>query len=330
MKKILALTIGLGALAFSSCGKKDDEKKTYALVPPSVSNFWEICRKGGADAAEELGADFEFVTPESITDQKVKIEDLLSKGVDGIAMAPGDPANQTGFINEAAGRVSLVTVDTDAPDSDRKVFIGIDNYEAGWLAGDLVKEAAPQGGEVVIFIGNISQLNSRQRRQGLIDNLVDREKDPSRYDAPGQIVKGGKFTVLDTMLDGVDSPKAKANAADAITKYENLAVMVGLFDYNAGQILEELKQANKVGKIQVVSFDEHSNTLAGIKDGSIYGTVVQNPYEYGYQAIKVLHALNNGDKSMNPENGIIEIPARIIRKDGVEEFEKDLNAKLGK
>jgi len=333
MKILLASTLVLGAFIFSGCGDKEEGKAgkaRYALVAPSVSNFWEICKKGGEDAAKELGVESELITPSSITDQKAKLEDLLSKGIDGISMAVADPENQTGFINEVAGRVPLITFDTDAPDSARKVFIGIDNYEAGWLAGDLVKEAAPEGGEVVIFVGNISQLNSRQRRQGLIDNLVGREKDSSRYDAPGQVVTGEKYTVLDTLLDGVDAPKAKANTADALTKYENLAVMVGLFDYNAPQIVEELKQANKVGQVKVVSFDEQSATLAAIKEGIIYGTVVQNPYEYGYQSIKVLHALKNGDTSMIPESGVIEIPARIIRKDNVEEFEKDLNAKLGK
>mgnify|MGYP001108782546 CR=1 FL=1 len=73
MKKFLACTIALGAFAFSGCGEKEEGKASYALVPPSVSAFWEICRKGGEDAAKELDADLEFVTPESITDQKAKI-----------------------------------------------------------------------------------------------------------------------------------------------------------------------------------------------------------------------------------------------------------------
>ena len=136
-----------------------------------------------------------------------------------MAVAVGDPDNQTGLLNDVAGWVPLVTFDTDAPESDRKVFIGIDNYEAGWLAGDLVREIKPEGGEVAIFIGNLSQLNSKQRRQGLIDNLAGRKKDSSRYDAPGQVVTGEKYTIVATLLDGVDPPKAKANVADTLTKY---------------------------------------------------------------------------------------------------------------
>lgn len=330
MKKFRNLVWLAGILGLAGCGDKEDGKPTFALVAPSVSNFWEICQKGSEDAARELGVDTEFLTPASVTDQKAKIEDLLSKGVDGIAMAPADPANQTGIINEAAARLPLITMDTDAPESDRRVFIGIDNYEAGWAAGDLVREVAPEGGEIVIFIGNVSQLNSKQRRQGLIDNLMGREKDPSRYDAPGEKIEGADYTILATLLDGVDGPKAKANAADALTKYDDLAVMVGLFDYNVPQIVEELKQAGKVGEIKVVSFDEHAGTLAAIKEGIVYGTVVQDPYQYGYKAIEVLHAVHEGKTGIIPENGVIEVPIRVIKKEEVEEFEKDLNAKLAK
>lgn len=330
MRTFLKLLMVPAVAFLGGCGEKDDGVAKFALVSPSVSNFWEICRAGSEAAGKDLGVKTEFITPGDITDQKARIEDLMSKGVDGIAMAVGNPKDQTLFINEVAKDFPLITFDTDAPKSDRRVFIGINNYEAGWLVGDLVREAAPDGGELVIFVGNVSQLNAVERRQGMIDNLVGREKDSSRRDSVGERVVGEKYTIVDTLLDNGDGPRAKENVAGALSKYENVSIMVGLFDYNAPQIVEELKQSGKVGQVKVVSFDEHADTLAAIKEGIIHGTVVQNPYEYGYQAIKVLNAIKTGDTSIIPENGVIEIEARVIRKDNVEEFEKDLNAKLGK
>ena len=91
-----------------------------------------------------------------------------------------------------------------------------------------------------------------------------------------------------------------------------------------------LKERGDLGKVKVIGFDEDENTLQAIKDGEIYGTVVQDPYEYGNRSIKVLHALSKGDDSVIPENKFIDIPARQIRKDNVEAFWKDLNEKLGK
>jgi ribose transport system substrate-binding protein len=68
--------------------------------------------------------------------------------------------------------------------------------------------------------------------------------------------------------------------------------------------------------------------IAGIKEGFVLGTVVQDPYGYGYESVRVLNAFCKGDMSMVPPNGIINIPAKVIRKDNAEAFWKDLKAKI--
>lgn len=330
MKNFLACTVALGAFAFSGCGEKDGGKASYALVTTGVASFWDICKKGGEDAGEELGVEVEVLMPSSGDDQRSKLEDLLAKGVDGISVAAIDPVNQAGLYDEVAEKSILITMDTDAPTSKRQVYVGMDNYDAGWMCGELVKEAIPEGGEVVLFIGRLEQDNAKRRRQGVIDCLLDRGKDPSRFDAPGQSQIGEKYTVLATLTDQFDRAKGKANVEDMLTKHEGVAAMVGLFAYNPPLILEALKQAGRIGEVKVVGFDEDEVTLQAIKDGTVHGTVVQDPYEYGNRSIRVLHALANGDTSVIPESKIIDIPARQIRKDNLEAFWADLNSKLGK
>ena len=105
--------------------------------------------------------------------------------------------------------------------------------------------------------------------------------------------------------------------------------MVGLFAYNPPLILEALEQAGKIGQVQVISFDEADESLQGIIDGSVYGTVVQNPYAYGYQSVEILKAIVGGDTSVIPESKFIDIPARKILKGNVEEFWADLKEKVG-
>lgn len=139
-------------------------------------------------------------------------------------------------------------------------------------------------------------------------------------DAPAKT----KYTILDTRTDGFDFGKAKAQAQDAIAKYDDLGCMVGLFAYNPPLILDAVRDAGKIGDIKVVGFDEEAGTLQGIIDGEVYGTVVQDPYKYGYESVKVLAGLQRGDKSVIPEGGFLSIPARSIRKDNVESFWADL------
>lgn len=330
MKTFLKLLMVPAVAFLGGCGEKDDGKAKYALVTTGVDPFWNICKKGGEDAAAELGVEVETLMPSSGDDQKSKLEDLLAKGVDGIAVAPIDPINQAGLFDEVAENSILITMDTDAPTSKREVYVGMDNYEAGWMCGELVKEAIPDGGEVVLFIGRLEQDNAKRRRQGVIDCLLGREKDNTRFDAPGKPQVGDKYTVLATLTDQFDRAKGKANVEDMLTKHEGVAAMVGLFAYNPVLILEALKQADRVGEVKVIGFDEDAITLKAIEEGSIYGTVVQDPYEYGNRSIKILHALKNGDKSVIPESGFINIPARQIRKDNVVAFREDLNSKLGK
>ena len=71
----------------------------------------------------------------------------------GIAISPVDPDNQTQLINETAGKVLVVTQDSDAPNSNRAFYVGTDNVAAGRQAGELIKEALPQGGKIMLFVG---------------------------------------------------------------------------------------------------------------------------------------------------------------------------------
>ena len=98
---------------------------------------------------------------------------LTKGGYDGVALSSLDPANQTDIINKVAAAMPLVCHDSDAPDSNRRFYLGTNNYEAGRMLGKLVKERMPDGGKLMIFVGNLDVLNAQQRRSGLIDELKE-------------------------------------------------------------------------------------------------------------------------------------------------------------
>ncbi|HEY0455703.1 MAG TPA: sugar-binding protein [Verrucomicrobiae bacterium] len=313
-----------GAAGQSSAGKK----LKLAYVCNGVDPFWNVAAAGCKAGGKEFNADVEvLMPPKGIADQKRMIETALVRGVDGIAISPIDAKNQVDLINSAAAQTKVITDDSDAPDSKRICFVGMNNYSAGRSAGKLVKEAIPEGGKVMVFVGRLEQLNSQQRRQGIIDELLDRPEqslDKMQYDPATGEIKGSKYTVIGTRTDNFDYAKAKSNAEDAITAYPDLVCMIGLFAYNAPNCLEAVKLANKVGKIKIVSFDEQDATLQGIIDGSVYGTVSQQPYQYGYQSVRILAGLARGDESVLPPNKFLEIQTRIVKKDNVEAFWTEL------
>lgn len=334
LSRILAFSCSVFLLI--SCGDSGSEgeggapKARYAFITNGVAEFWTIAEAGAKKASEDLGVEVSVLMPGSLTDQKQMMEDAVTRGYAGVAVSPIDPANQTEMINQVAAATKVVTHDSDAPDSNRLAYIGMDNYTAGRLCGQLVREALPQGGEVMILIGRMEQDNSRKRRQGVIDELLGRSEDPNRYDPPGEVIEGNGFKILGTLTDGFDLAKAKANAEDTLSRHPGIDAMIGLFAYNPPAILQALEQAGKLEAVKVIGFDEDAQTLAGIQSGKVHGTVVQNPYEYGYQSVKVLHALAGGDASAVPADPFIDIAGRQIRKDNVEAFWADLKAKTGK
>lgn len=332
---IALLSACVFALALCGCGDSSKsgggaggakKKPTVAFVTNGVDPFWDIAQKGAEAAGKEFDVNVEVKMPaDGVGDQKRMVQGLLAKGVDGMAISPIDPAGQVDLLNEAAANTKLITHDSDAPNSKRLCYVGMSNYSAGRMCGQLVKEALPEGGQIMIFVGRIEQLNARQRRQGLIDELLDRPADPDRFDAPGEEIKGAKYTILDTRTDQFDRARAKSMAEESIAKHPGLNCMVGLFAYNTPKCLAAVKEAGKLGKIKIVAFDEDAETLQGIIDGHVYGTVVQNPYQYGYQSVKILAALARGDKSVLPKDGVlVDIAARQIKKDGVDAFWAEL------
>lgn len=311
-------------------GTTTEKRLKTAFVTNQIASFWNIAKVGCEDAAKELDVDCDVRMPAVATavEQKRIVEDLMAGGIEALAISPIDADNQVDLLNQWAARIPLITQDSDAPGTDRLMYIGMDNYLAGRMCGELVKQALPDGGNVMLLIGRTEQDNSKRRRQGVIDVLMDRES-LGDYDPTGEEIKNDKYTILGTLTDQGDESVAKRKAEDAITTYPEMNAMVGLFAYNPPACLAALRSQGKIGKIKVIGFDEADDTLQGIKDGTVQGTVVQNPYEYGFQSVKILTSLLKGDKSVIPENKFINIPARTITKENVDGFWDDLKSKTG-
>ncbi len=311
---VAVVLVGLMTHALSGCRNPEDKqsrKPRIAYMGNAIAPFWSIAEKGARDAAAKFDVDVDVRMPQNgASDQKRMVEELLARGVDGIALSPADPPNQLDLMRIIAGQTNLITQDSDAPDSPRLCFVGMDNYQAGRLCGKMIKEAMPEGGSVMFFVGRAGQLNGKQRRQGAIDELLDRPAEKPGDDAPDAELKGAKYSILGTRTDEVDFAKAKANAQDALTRHPDLGCMVGLFSYNTPKIFEAIKEAGKLGKVRIVGFDEEDDTLRGVQDGSIYATVVQSPYRYGYESVRILAALAKGDKSVIPAAKFVDVPGQ--------------------
>jgi ribose transport system substrate-binding protein len=325
---VIAAAVGTLCLGLAGCGGGNASKPaaggkpTVAFVTNNSYEFWTIARRGTEKGAKEFDATVDFKMPARGTteEQRAIVEDLVAKGVQGIAISPIDSANQASFLNEIGSRVPLLTHDSDLPTgSERLCYIGTENYTAGMAAGKLVRECLPDGGNLVIYVGKMDAQNAKERRQGVLDELAGEK------DAPGPTY--GKFTLLDTMTDDANQDKCKANVEDTLVKYRDTPeklCLVSLWAYNPPAMLAAVQGAGLAGKVKMVGFDENEETLQGVKDGHIYGTIVQQPFEFGFNAVRIMAGLARGDRSVLPEGGILFIPHREITRDNVEVFWDEL------
>lgn len=302
-----ALLAAAGCNKASSTGEQGGGRKfRLAFVTNNSSDFWSIARAGCEKAASELpDVDLQFKLPGdgTVSSQLRIVDDLLAGGIDGIAMSPIDPANQGPSLNKIAVQALLLTTDSDAPDSDRTCYIGTDNVAAGRQAGEIIKKALPNGGRIMLFVGTLDARNAHDRKAGIEEALKD-----------------SNIKIIDTLTDNTDRQRARANAADTLTNYPDIAALVGLWSYNGPQILHAVQEANKVGQVKIICFDEEDDTLTGVKNGAIFATVVQQPFQFGYQSIALMEKILKGDKSMIPADKKIIVPTLEIQKDNVDDF----------
>jgi ribose transport system substrate-binding protein len=319
----LSLLLGIFLLPACNSAKPTGVSANWpkvAFVSNNPESFWTICEAGCSQAAAEAGVECVFRKPQGgASKQKEIIDALVNQDVKAIAVSVIDPKNQTAYLDTVAAKVPVLAVDNDAPESKRICYIGTDNYKAGRAAGKLVKDALPNGGAIAIFVGQLEALNARQRREGVLDELADKPA-PADVNAIANSEDGknyGKFKLHKTYTDQPEGgARAKQNAAAALTELqaEKDLCMIGLWAYNPPAILSAVTDKNKLGQVKIVGFDEDMATLQGVADGQIVATVVQNPFEFGSQAVKTMAAIAKGE----PYKGelVRYIPFRIITKDG--------------
>jgi ribose transport system substrate-binding protein len=259
------------------------------FITNSNSTWWNAVEKGMNDGGAAFGCQVIMKRNEAeVQGQIEKLRGALAlSDVQGVAVSAIE-ADVPGVIDalrelQKAGKV-VITIDSDVAASAadaRSAYIGTNNVKAGEAAGRAALALRPDGGKVVLFVGTSSAANAREREAGFFNGA------------------GPKFERVETWQDGGrDRARAASNVKSAITKTPDLGVLVGLWSYNAHAIADQVRGAPEVRKkATVVTFDLDEDAVPDISDGFIDASVCQNPYEMGYQGVKLLKALIKKDDS---------------------------------
>ena len=134
---------------------------------------------------------------------------------------------------------------------------------------------------------------------------------------------GPAYEVVEYIVDEGDDDKCRELVVKTMEEHPDLACFVGMNAQHGPILLDVLKEKEKLNQIKVVAFDEEAETLAGVRSGEIYAAVVQDPYRYGYEAVRLITIICRGEEGLRPLAGsksTYNISAQAIRKDNLDAF----------
>lgn len=314
---ILALAAAAVALLAASAGcnrHESAESKVVklAFVTNNSSEFWKIAAAGvhRYELESKTQVDIKMPATGTTEEQNQILENLASQGYDAIAVSVIAPNDQVPVLNRVAEKTKLITFDSDAPKSNRLLYIGTNNYEAGKVLGGEIVKLLPNGGKMAVFVGTLSADNAAQRLKGIQDAIGSHG-----------------IEIVDRREDNTDRAKARSNVEDIINAHSDLNLVAGLWSYNGPAIAAAVEALGKKGKILPAVFDEEEGTLQGIADDVIKCTVVQKPFQFGYLSSKWMYDLatrGEAAKASLPPSRVVDTGVEVINKANVAAFRQQL------
>lgn len=268
-------------------GNSSSGGKRYVILMNGDSPFWDAVRVGMNDAAKQFGVDAVLETNDGTPAGQIeKLRQFNTQSdIAAVAISATDAANAT-LVDELRKLkdkgIPVITLDSDIDRQKfrdaRTAFVGTDNLAGGRALGIAAKHLVPEGAYVQ-FVGRTGAQNAIERMDGF------------------QAGAGEKLKELDRMGDETDRTRARENVRNAIRNHPEANLLVGIWSYNAPAIAEIVKDQGKQNDITVVAFDAEQAAVNMAAAGDIKALVVQNPYEMGFQGIRLLKALAGDDKA---------------------------------
>lgn len=311
MKKVATLAM-LAAFALTGTASAQD-KLRLALVPKAMNNpFFDLARDGCHKAQEEdASIECVYIGPSEHTEmEQIQIvQDLISQGVDGIAVAPSNaPAMAKALKAAADAGIPVMTWDSDLLDADKSIratYVGTKNYDIGVDLAKIAMQNHPDGGTVCLQTGGAAAANHNERLLGIRETLSGEKMG----DPPGNPLSGQNgWTEISgcPLITDDDGNKAVQGLTDILAANPDLTAFISTgaftqwYDNAYRQAVEPYKAELDSGEMSILVADTLPMQMDQLKDGLSKGQVGQRPFEMGYKAMFILKDLVNGKSVDDP------------------------------
>ena len=313
--KVLIACLSL-ALAFPACGRKSSDasgpqgSKTLqiAVIPKGTTHeFWKSIHAGAARAAREAGVEIFWKGPQKEDDRAQQItvvEDFISRGVDGIVLAPLDDRALVRPVADAVREgIPVVVIDSGLQGSDYASYVATDNYKGGVLAARRLGGLLDGKGRIFLIRYQEGSASTEQREAGFLDTVTK--------EFPGLVL------LVQDQYAGATTETAYQLAENLISRFPDVEGVFAPNESSTFGTLRALQESRLAGKIVFVGFDSSPKLVQGLRDGDIQGLVIQNPVQMGYLGVKTIVAHLRGE----PVEKIIDTGVVLATRDNMDTLE---------
>jgi ribose transport system substrate-binding protein len=282
------------ALLLPACGKKASEtpaakanrKYQIAVIPKGTTHeFWKSIHAGAVQAARELNVEVIWKGPQKEDDRAQQItvvEDFISRGVDGIVLAPLDDRALVRPVKDAAReKIPVVIIDSGLQGSDYISYVATDNYQGGVLGARRLGGLMNGKGRIFLIRYQEGSASTSQREAGFLDT--------AKKEFPGLDL------LVQDQYAGATTETAYQLAENLISRFPDVEGIFAPNESSTFGVLRALQESGLAGKVKFVGFDSSPKLVQGLRDGHILGLVLQNPMKMGYLGVKTMVAHLRGE-----------------------------------
>ncbi|MEW6357862.1 MAG: substrate-binding domain-containing protein [Planctomycetota bacterium] len=289
MRNRITLAI-LAMLVVAGCGQKGQtdkpgqKKLTIAVIPKGTSHvFWQSVHAGAAKAGKELDVEILWDGPatEGERAEQIRIvEDMITRQVDGIVLAPLDDKSLVPVIERAQKAGIPLTIFDSGAETDQYVsFVATDNYRGGVEGAEAMAKLLNGKGSIAVVKYAPGSASTTQRESGFMETIQKKYPD---------------IKIADAQYAGTTVSKALGVAEDILTKNPSLDGVFACNESTAVGTVQAIKARNLVGKIRMVGFDCSPQLQEALRTKVLDALVVQNPFKMGYEGVKTIVDLKGG------------------------------------
>jgi ribose transport system substrate-binding protein len=282
---LLVLTIGI---CLAGCSKKNvpdkDKRLTIAVIPKgTIHEFWKTVHAGAEKAGQELNVEILWKGPLKEDDRNAQIsvvENIITRKVDGIVLAPLDDAALRRPVDEAMrNAIPVVIFDSGLQGDNYISYVATDNFKAGQLAGQHMAKLLASKGKVAVLRYSEGSDSTTQREDGFLDAL---QAFPDIEIATSNQYAG---VTTESALKAMENMLFRFGGAEGHLEIDGIFCAT---EPTTLGILRALENAGFAGKIKFIGFDSSEKMIAALQAGELDGFVVQNPMQIGYLGVQTI------------------------------------------